>query len=421
MAFEVHCGECNGTLLVEQSGVVVACPLCGAHLEIPADAETGTLPTDPAPEAATPVGAETAPFVDVTASPSVTAPVSTIHTQAEAQSGTQVISHSNPALNQWVTPAPAAIADQLAEPAAGVDDATLLGGTGIEVAAMAETAQLPDAIPATSPPPTPAATTSAARDSAPVADTVTIPRTLAIIVLSYVSAATLLLLYLFYVIGSSKAHNLESLPDLEPPMKDGQIGMRTAPVNASVAPGHELQLGESQRFGNLKVTPLRITRGAVTFAHAFGAKGGVRQPSQPVLKLWVRFENVSRDQTFAPLSAPLLYKRILTKNGRFQTNNFLVAEADRKKKSPEVSYVFDMPEFSEFVMEGQNLGKALAPGESLETYIPAEEGVELSDGMWTWRFQFRKGYHPKSFRGVTTLVDVQFEPDAVTDDGASPT
>ncbi len=410
MPFEVHCGECNGTLLVEQTGVVVACPLCGAHLEIPADAEPDSASNESPAESELPVGAESTPFLDVAASTGSTAPVSTIHSHGELPSGTQVISHSNPALNQWVTPTPAANADQLSGPAAGFDDATQFNGTGLETAAIAETAQPPVAAPA---PP-------ASNEAAPDSDAVTIPRTLAIIVLSYVSAATLLLLYLFYVIGSSKTHNLESLPDLEPPMKDGKIGMRTAPVNAVVAPGHELQLGESQRFGNLKVTPLKITRGAITFTHAFGTRGGVRQPSQPVLKLWVRFENVSSDQTFAPLSAPLLYKRIVTRNGRFQTNNFLIAEADRKKKSPEVSYVFDMPEFSEFVMVGQNLGKELAPGESLETYIPAEEGVELADGPWMWRVQFRKGYHPNSFRGVTTLIDVRFEPDAVTDDESSP-
>jgi hypothetical protein len=414
MPFEVHCGECNGTLLVEQTGVVVACPLCGAHLEIPADVESESPPNDAPAEHEPSIGTETAPFVETTARAEANSPVVTIHTQEGLAPGAEVVSHSNPALNQWATPTTAAIVNPLSVPDPGVDEATLLGGTGLEVAAMAATAQSPATPPAAATP------TAASGEAAPTADTVTIPRTLAIIVLSYVSAATLLLLYLFYAIGSSKTHNLESLPDLEPPMKDGKIGMRTAPVNAVVAPGHELQLGESQRFGNLKVTPLKITRGAVTFAHAFGTRGGVRQPSQPVLKLWVRFENVSSDQTFAPLSAPLLYKRILTKNGRFQTNNFLVAEADRKKKSPEVSYVFDMPEFSEFLMVGQNLGKELAPGESLETYIPAEEGVELANGPWMWRVQFRKGYHPKSFRGVTTLIDVQFEPDSVTDDESSP-
>ena len=71
-------------------------------------------------------------------------------------------------------------------------------------------------------------------------------------------------------------------------------------------------------------------------------------------------------------------------------------------------------------MVGQNIGKELAPGESRETYIPAEEVVELADGPWMWPVQFRKGYHPNSFRGVTTLIDVRFEPDAVTDDESSP-
>ncbi len=34
-AFRVICGQCHGNLLVEQFGVVVACPHCGVHLSIP--------------------------------------------------------------------------------------------------------------------------------------------------------------------------------------------------------------------------------------------------------------------------------------------------------------------------------------------------------------------------------------------------
>ena len=35
MVMEVCCGQCNGRLLIETPGVVVACPHCGVHLSIP--------------------------------------------------------------------------------------------------------------------------------------------------------------------------------------------------------------------------------------------------------------------------------------------------------------------------------------------------------------------------------------------------
>ena len=40
-------------------------------------------------------------------------------------------------------------------------------------------------------------------------------------------------------------------------------------------------------------------------------------------------------------------------------------------------------------------------------YASEEEAVELK-GDLVWRVQIRKGYHPQSLRGVTTLIDVQF-------------
>ena len=35
MAMEVSCGQCQGRLLIETPGVVVACPHCGVHLSVP--------------------------------------------------------------------------------------------------------------------------------------------------------------------------------------------------------------------------------------------------------------------------------------------------------------------------------------------------------------------------------------------------
>lgn len=42
MAMEVACSQCSGVMLVEQGGVVVACPHCGVHLAIPALSDAST-------------------------------------------------------------------------------------------------------------------------------------------------------------------------------------------------------------------------------------------------------------------------------------------------------------------------------------------------------------------------------------------
>ena len=239
---------------------------------------------------------------------------------------------------------------------------------------------------------------------------------LLIIVGSYASAVTLVLVYMLIF---SRTSALESLPDLKPPMnKNGEISWQYNPPVNNVAPGHVLSLGQSRRFGNVKVTPLKVTRGPVKFEHYAGLPGAARLPSEPVLKLWVKFENVSRNQTFAPLDPQLLFTRDVRNLGEnIRANGFVTTESDRKKGKP-LFYFFDIPVLSEFRIIGQNLNRDLAPGESVESFVPSEEDALNLKGDLVWRFQFRKGYHPKSMRGVTTLIDVRFNSKDIVDERA---
>lgn len=239
---------------------------------------------------------------------------------------------------------------------------------------------------------------------------------LVIIVGSYASAVTLVLAYML-VFGRTSA--LESLPDLKPPMnKNGDISWQYNPPVNNVAPGHVLSLGQSRRFGNVKVTPLKVTRGPVKFEHYAGQPGAARLPSEPVLKLWVKFENVSRNQTFSPLDPQLLFTRDVRNLGEsIRANGFVTTEADRKKGKP-LFYFFDIPVLSEFRIIGQNLNRDLAPGDTVESFVPSEEDALNLKGDLVWRFQFRKGYHPKSMRGVTTLIDVRFNSKDIVDERA---
>ena len=237
---------------------------------------------------------------------------------------------------------------------------------------------------------------------------------LLIIVASYASAVTIVLVYML-IFG--RTSNLESLPDLTPPTnKNGDISWQYNQPKNELAPGHVLSLGQSRRFGNVRVTPIKVTRGRVKFEHYSGKREMDRDPSEPVLKLWVKFENASRDQTFAPLDSHMLYTRKSINLGEsVQANGFIAIEANRQA-GKSLFHMFDTPVSSEFRMIGQNLNRDLEPGGSVETFIPSEEDARKLSGDLVWRFQFRKGYHPASKRGVTTLIDVRFNSKDITDE-----
>jgi len=233
-----------------------------------------------------------------------------------------------------------------------------------------------------------------------------------LLLISYASAVTLALVYLIIKLRSGDPHDLESLPDLEPPVRNGEIALKLAPQNAPMAPGHTLKLGEERRFGNLLITPLKVTKEPIDFVHYKDTETRKRPSTKPVLKLWIRFKNVSEDQTFAPLGQKLLLTRVQDKDDYdlFRANNFVCNRGDKADIKKAV-LVFDMPiNASEWDLKGQNIDRVLKPGEVLETYLPTNEnGIgQLQDGL-LWRIQFRKGYHPKSKRGVTTLIEVAFD------------
>ena len=224
-----------------------------------------------------------------------------------------------------------------------------------------------------------------------------------------VSALCVLLLSL--LAKARNASRLESLPDLppEPPKQ-----MTLIPVNAELPPGHTLSLGESQRFGNLRVEPLKVTRGPVQFA----GSGNTQEEgfkTDPVLMLWVKLTNESKDQAFAPLDGDLLFRR--SRDGE-RSNNFVIEKSDKPQGSPCVLVHYDeLLKSGEWTLAGQQLGQTLQPGESLETFIPTvEENIDRLTGDLLWRIQLRKGRSP-SGGGVTTLVEVAFPANQIQPDG----
>ncbi len=237
--------------------------------------------------------------------------------------------------------------------------------------------------------------------------------------LSYTIVVTFIAGLLWFRSNNSQPHQLESLPDVRPKMDDqGEVSVRIAPENATMPPAHTLKIGETQRFGNVEVTPMRVTRGPIQFVH-HATKQPKNETDGPVLKLWLKFKNVSDDQVIDPLDSKLVFTRghIASDRDGWHANNFLATpEQKTNDVTGDVLLVYDHIVVGDWDLKGQELGKKLKPGESLETFIPSgTDGLGKLKGDLLWRVHFRKGFSPAGY-GVTTLVEVQFDSDAIDSD-----
>lgn len=229
-------------------------------------------------------------------------------------------------------------------------------------------------------------------------------RLLLIVLASYASAVTIGFLWMWATRDSAEPHELESLPDVAP-LKPNEF--RYAPENAAMPRGHTLPLGDSEQYGHIEVEPLRITRGPVEFSH-YASDEETRAPTEPVLKLWVRFTNRSDDQLIAPLDPVLLFTRTYQVETDTVLANQLVLPA-RSKSGASAAHVLDHPVTSEWDLAGQQLGYRLKPGESMETYIPLDPRADIPPSQdLLWRVHFRKGYNDQTGHGVTTMIEVPF-------------
>jgi hypothetical protein len=189
-------------------------------------------------------------------------------------------------------------------------------------------------------------------------------------------------------------------PDLNP--KTGQIAPKLYPRTAALPPGHTLKLGESRRFGDVVVTPLRVTREPLEFVHYQDPSIKPMSPTEPVLKLWLRLENVSGGEL-----TPLGNELVFTRSSDHRANNFVCKTDDPKGASMVLLYPYNV--LDNWNLKGAEIGRTLAAGETFETYLPTDTwGLDDLTGNLVWRIHLRKGYNAGSGRGVTTLVDVNF-------------
>ncbi|MEW4489096.1 hypothetical protein AB1L42_13530 [Thalassoglobus sp. JC818] len=227
-----------------------------------------------------------------------------------------------------------------------------------------------------------------------------------ILLISYASLITIIALFL--ALNSGRSHQLESLPDVAPePIQE----LSYVAPKEQLAPGHTLRIGEQQRFGNLLVEPIRVVVEPIEFTHYSGEESRTREPSKPVMKLFLKFTNVSDDQEIAPFDRNLTLRWVRSSDQGEYSNYYLFNTQADANAQPVSTY--HLTSSSDWDMKDQQLGKVLQPGESFVTYLASsEDGIESLSGEVAWRFQFRKGFSP-SGSGVTTLADVVFDSDSV--------
>jgi hypothetical protein len=242
--------------------------------------------------------------------------------------------------------------------------------------------------------------------------------------LGYAIAVTLLLLFCLLTgrLTFRANHSLESLPDLRPL---GPNEFLKVPDGTELPIGHLLKPGESRRFGDLVITPVRITREPLQFEGFLNRTPEQTLTTAPVLQLWVRFENVSDEYSFPPFDSGLMSHRAPPAGTDQSTiaNSFLQVTGGSGAEPIRILNFLQSLD-SNFLIIGQNSGKVLAPGELMEACFASSTDIQNltldESSKLTWRIQFRKGVHWDSGHGVTTLVDVVFTGSDITSPTAVP-
>ena len=231
--------------------------------------------------------------------------------------------------------------------------------------------------------------------------------------IGYAIALTAFLLFALFtgrlsLFGNSR---LESLPDLKP-LNSNEF--QKIPDDAALPDGHVLRLGESRRFGDVVVKPVRVTRESLQFRGFLNGQPEDSMATKPVLKLWIEFESRATDYRFPPYDAMLMASRSPSE-GTDETvaaNSFLKVTSDGVDGADRRILNYLHSPDSNFIISDQDAGKLISPNETLTTFVACSEQIldvtDNAENNYVWRIQLRKGVNVESGNGVTTLVDVQF-------------
>ncbi|MFK7820702.1 MAG: hypothetical protein AB8G99_18435 [Planctomycetaceae bacterium] len=229
-----------------------------------------------------------------------------------------------------------------------------------------------------------------------------VSRKLFLLIASYASAVTIALAWLLF---SGRTHPLESLPDVRTLAADE---LEFVGLNTPLPAGHTLALNETRRFGDVLITPLRVTREPIEFEH-YENKSATRPPTGNVLKLWIKFENLADDVAFPPYDTALMSRRVRVEGDTFDAKaNTFLCSADQPRTLENVVLNYEHQFDSEWNI-AQQPTQPLSPGSQLTTFAASAEEIPKLNGDLVWRIQFRKGINRSTRRGVTTLVDITFK------------
>ena len=482
MSFEMSCANCDGRLMVDTLGIVVACPHCGTHLSIPAEipgvtdeddaddnsrnskstwippvsgdenggnfpdfsgasgtalekaaSESNVLVSEPEVDTEVPSAVEVHDADPSTVMPAivtdsaVAGPISGFPALEEPKPKsppTQAADKSrdeSAAMPVFVTDSGETAAAESGFPA--LADAPL-AAPAPKIVSSEKATQPADSETQSPPPSKKTPGKKSVYDSVYDRRGKTLSKPVFQAWLSYTIIITGALAMAIFYIFSAPTSQLESLPDVKPrETKTGQVERKLIPEDAVMPAGHTLVLHETQRFGNIEVTPVKVTKGELQFVH-YADKSRTRSPDGPVLKLWLKFKNVSKDQTIAPLDGELLFYRTYDskyvkdrKIGAW-ANNF-VCRAGDKSENGDLILTYDHLTTGDYDIKGQHLETKLKPGEEATIFIPSEtENLNQLTGDLIWRVHFRKGYSPQHY-GVTTVFEVEFPSEAIQAESSS--
>ncbi|MCA9062622.1 MAG: hypothetical protein KDA96_06170 [Planctomycetaceae bacterium] len=247
-----------------------------------------------------------------------------------------------------------------------------------------------------------------------------VPGRLTSIVMGYAIALTLLVLVLLISgrLRFSSVHPLESLPDLRP-LDSNEF--QKVPEGTELPDGHVLNLGQSQRYGDVVFTPVRVTREKLTFHHSRTNQPAEILTTRPVLKLWFECRNVNDEFAFPAWDNWLMSSRSPAESIDDSTaaNSWLMVfngkdEKDGANQSSDGVRVLNYLQspHNEFLIDGQEAGQSIAPGQTGISFAACAESINDQkvdeQTEYRWRLQVRKGVHEASGHGVTTLVEVAF-------------
>jgi hypothetical protein len=222
-----------------------------------------------------------------------------------------------------------------------------------------------------------------------------------ILLLSYASSITIALIWMLWTGRWSRSAAPPSATTDQPAIDSSTRLVEPLPALPAVPipPENRARIGQTIQLGDLEVTPLTVISTPVELVRSI--EPNKRRREEECLVLRLKFTNVSKEHTFAPLALNLVRERGLRPHEPY------IATSEGSSIR-----LFPLAVDSEWAIVGQEF-TTLQPGGAVETFVVAEpgSGQNLPPEM-TWRVRVRTGVYR------TDMLGVPFSKDEVRHAGA---